>query len=300
MSNNDIMKHKDSCIIDVTHPTLSNQNACLPLCIVLGMKLAKSNAIKKKKIYSDWIKNSTKFKKLLAEATKLSKQVNVNFSVNGCSTEDIQKFYGCRAIKNIYSIYIYLDRANPRDRIKPAIIPAQKTKVINIFLLDDLNHFILITDIRKFFGVAQYCQKCKLPHNNLTNHRCEGACPCCYSLTKCCDNSVQQIFLKCSICNRKFVNQQCLEQHMQNKMYVPVPQNNVDMTKVTVCDLLQICNKCGTFVDYRKRLAYSQLRRWPEKPTYVHECGEYYCYICNDLVKFGHQCYIQKYQNKTF
>lgn len=298
MTNNEIMKHKDNWIIDVAHPTLNNQNACLPLCIVLGMKLAKSNAMKKKKIYNDWIKNSKKFQKLLAEATKLSKQVNVNFSANGCSTLDIQKFYGCSAIKNIYSIYIYLDRANPRDRIKPATIPAQKTKVINIFLLDDLNHFILITDIRKFFGVAQYCQKCKLPHNNLTNHRCEGACPCCYSSTKCCDNNVQQIFLKCSTCNRKFVNQHCLEQHRQNKMYVPVAQNNVDMTKVTVCDLLQICNTCGTFVDYRKRLAYSQLRRWPEKPTYVHACGEYYCYICDDLVSFGHQCYIQKYRRE--
>lgn len=236
---------KSNFVVDVYTKLTANKNVCLPLCILLGIKYFTYKGLKARKRMqlNSWITETNKFEKIMIDINKICKQAKVKYE-NGCSINDIYKFYGCRTIKDLYSIYVYTDLRNPKHRIAPYNIPGSKVKVINIFLLDKSHHFVLITDIKKFFGTNSYCERCNIPHNNNISHKCDNMCTLCYN-----NNNNECSFEKdigCEKCNRVFKNDKCFSNHKRIKLSV-VQKGNLDTQKETVCDLLQICKRCNTF-----------------------------------------------------
>lgn len=295
LSKEDCLILKNRQVVDPFNTLFANKNMCLPLCIVLGMKFHsyKSTGARKVHHLRGWVNTQNKAAKLLKAAENLCKQAQISCE-DGCSMDDVYTFFGCRSIKSKFSIYVYSNFAAPRKRLAPYKIPGNKTKPIHIFLLDDLHHFVFITDIKKFFGTNSYCARCNLPHNANITHRCENMC------TKCYDNEECEIeeYVVCKTCNRRFNSNGCYLNHKIQEMAV-ISKGNLAPEKTTVCDLLQICKMCNMFIDYRKRLSSRTFYKWTERSSIEHECGEYFCQICGQLVNYLHQCYIQKYIKKT-
>ena len=127
----------------------------------------------------------------------------------------------------------------------------------NIYILKTMNHYDTITSIKAFLSKRNFCEKCMKGYEH--NHSCEFKCNIC--LTEGCkgyDNISK--WKMCNECNRKFPNDECFNNHKQNKL----------------CDEKKKCITCAK--------------------TYKgeHKCGYEKCRNCKELQPLWHKCEIKK------
>lgn len=253
---------------------------CLPRCIALGMRYARGTT-KTRRTLLKWTRDLKKKNQLRKTTKQLIEQAGIDPAANkGCSYIDLVKLVECRLLKNVYNIVVYNDKLNPRNRLVPRTRNPDTAKTINLFLMDQ--HYVLLLDVKNFFGMRHMCNSCDTPYNNI-KHRCENDCPSCRSPVTCVVVPGERI--KCGACNRRFKSFTCYGNHTTNIM---LPENKKSKRK-TVCDFLQVCGECCTFIDYRGRSSES------------HTCTEFVCSICSKLVpnRDEHECFIQKYEKNA-
>lgn len=96
---------------------------------------------------------------------------------------------------------------------------------INILLDDD--HYSLILSPTAVFAVAYFCGHCCIGYTAKLGHkRCRVKCNSCFQSPPCAKISL----MKCSLCNREFVNANCFQNHIRNKL----------------CEKYKVCLKCYT------------------------------------------------------
>ena len=116
----------------------------------------------------------------------------------------------------------------------------ESSKVIHVYYHQ--NHYDCITNIKGFFGCSYYCERCDIKMSHREDHRCPYGCKACYSTTSCSGMSPQ--IIQCVDCKRSFNGQQCYDNHKQI----------VTKRKKSICDLVNLCEKCGKQVIVRRKI----------------------------------------------
>lgn len=205
----------------------------------------------------------------------------------GCSLEDITK------IEKRLDIQINIVCAENFN----SIIYSGPNKPIKIYLYKDKNHFDVINSMTAFLGSSYYCHKCKTPYQNKDNHKCkdqkdnrEYKCYVCNGKThkpkvipqgfyyciaciKIVPNSTNHQckvdWVKCKICQRYFLNNECFNNHKENKT----------CQTVWKCNIKKGCKK---------------LLLWKYTTPETHVCDEKLCRNCDKVFPPGHQCYMKR------
>jgi len=161
-----------------------------------------------------------------------------------------------------------------------------KPKEINVYLYKTQNHFDLITSskIKGFFGVNNYCNKCKKAIGDINNHKCKFKCNICCSYD--CDSSSfnfkeNSCNFNCKDCLRWFPTNKCIDNH----------KNCKDNKGLSTCDKIWKCGDCKKIMNKK------------DYPMKTHKCGDYKCNNCGELVGKDHKCYmmpkpVKPYDNK--
>lgn len=278
LTDNEILGVKVRWIIDCG---VTTNHKCVPLSIALGMKMHCKNKVVKKRSLKTWVTDPRKNEDLNKIADRILEQSGITDieSNRGCSYTDIVKMAESRMLKNVYNIVVYTNKLDSKDKFIPRMRNSPKAKDINLFLMNDGLHCILILNVKKFFACNHYCEQCKSSYNEPQYlHRCREDCPSCRS-RRCCIREDGQCNVTCDDCNRFFKNFQCLTNHKKIMLI------NKEKVKRSVCEYLRVCGKCRSFIDYRKRDS-------------THICSESFCNICKTLVedRFTHECYIPLYK----
>lgn len=269
---------------------------CFFMCLALGIRWASHKTNSRRELMK-WLVMPTRLAKIKKQACEFVRVAGLNVTRDrGVDRADMVRVACSRLFKNKYTIKIYADRLNASNRVTVHRANAKDTPTIDLFLLHDGEHFILILDKKKFFGCNYCCVNCDLPYNSL-NHKCEDECIYCRSPVAC-ERGVKLV--KCGDCNRLFQNADCFARHKVNKLKQFSAETLVDASRTTVCHLLQICPLCSKYVDYRKRLCRRTFDSYVEMDSYLHTCSEGICGSCKQLVGnlAAHKCFIQKYKKE--
>lgn len=228
--------------------TAEDGNICLAVAVLLG------------KIYADGEINQNLYNSLVYpqnhddlvnQSNKLAQDAGVNL-VDGGGLDEIMKFQ--EYLSNEYNLTVYSSRDGRSVYYKS---PYKNRKNINLLL--DNNHFSLIKSLTAAFASSYFCSYCAEPYSTRLAHRnCPFKCERCLESPPCetLDN------VNCSECNRIFLNQQCFNNHLENK----------------VCLNIRHCTDCT------KTFSYSEKR--------PHVCGSAYCFLCKEYRSVRHECYI--------
>lgn len=262
-SDERILQRKSQFIIDTG---VSNDYLCLPKSIILGQIWVDNDNEKMIRFCENAILLST-------SAGKLLRKAGVEL-VDGYGCEMLNIFKLQKVISNEYSIVVYSDKRNGN---KIHMKTQTGGKVINLFYLKDLRHFIVIKDRKNFFGYNNECRNCLFLYNAyITEHRCINVCLGCKSPGICVSNNPT----RCNICLRKFSSRECYDKHFITKIKYGGWDKNV-------CESIFSCRECGSLIDMSRRRGI------------VHTCNEFFCKICHVYVPTDHLCYIKKHLKKS-
>lgn len=298
LNDEQILKTKRNWIIDPhgIQNSRVDKYLCLPLCLALGIRLARGQTKSRRRLL-DHLRIKGKRVDLKLKAHDIIRKAGIPPNIcHGLVRSDLVKIAFSSVFKNKYTIHVYIDRLNPRNRLIPCKTNHDSTPIINLFLMTDAEHYILIVNLKRFFGLEYQCKYCKIPYSGL-NHRCTNDCAFCRSPNACIRPPPPIKLVKCDDCNRFFQTIECYEQHKINTLAVHTDPYLADRTRHTVCNLLQVCKTCNVFVDYRRRISKRDFDSWPDKHKVAHECGEGFCRYCKKMYSDfkAHRCFIQKY-----
>ena len=126
------------------------------------------------------------------------------------------------------------------------------------------SHFHAVTNIRAFFGVSYYCQRCNVGSNDKFNHRCPDdlSCDMCRRMEAEHKEPLAEPII-CEVCFRSFTDLQCEFLHRQ-----------------ILCKKSWFCVSCKRDYPHHREKA-------------AHKCYERKCYKCDEWYTGEHLCYIQ-------
>lgn len=187
-SDTQVLQRKARCI---THIGLSNDNLCLPKAILLG----KAFVDNKMNLLNRYI-NPASYNILNDHARSLITRANVN--AIGCNMLSVYKF---QKILPQYTIVVYDEKRNSGNKYVLKVNGlGGNHKIINIFYLKDLQHFVFIKSRLEFFGQSIECPICLFLHKSQNTHLCKTKCLQCRGPSVC-----QKIDLQsCLLCKREF------------------------------------------------------------------------------------------------
>ena len=123
-----------------------------------------------------------------------------------------------------------------------------------------------------------YCPPCNKVYGRLNEHSCDNICPFCNVSPRCqLSNSI-----KCSECNRTFMNETCFENH--TKIGSNARNKDRKNTKRSICTIVKVCNDCNKIYDLSRN---------------KHECGKKYCNHCKSRHGLNDLCMMQPIKNLT-
>jgi hypothetical protein len=126
---------------------------------------------------------------------------------------------------------------------------------------DGEGHWDLIKEMTSYRRTAYYCIKCNVAYQTPINHRCRDGCKFCRHHTPCISEEIPQ---HCNECNKTFVNIECFERHIENK----------------VCKYIKVCELCEA--------RYTKCSK-------EHVCGELKCRNCSEYyTEQPHYCFLKK------
>jgi hypothetical protein len=132
---------------------------------------------------------------------------------------------------------------NSRSGDQLFVGPDADDKIFLLFTPHGRGHWDLIKEMKSYRNCAYYCIKCNKCYKAPQKHICNGGCKLCRHHTLCSpDDSAQH----CNECNKTFVNIECFNRHIENK----------------VCKYIKVCSNCEA--------SYT-------KGSREHVCGEYRC-----------------------
>ena len=236
---------------------MNNDNLCALYAIVIGMKFADKEFLKKKnnltqieqselQILKSDINTLLRKGKLLVNKTEtLVQKLNLANSPLGIpeiqKVEEFIKEYQIWILDDESFEWLYIGQNN------------REKKIILLYSKEN-EHFDLITGLPKFFGKDYYCYICKKAYMSYYNHPCNNVCKMCKKRT-CTFNTK----IKCSMCNRQCNSMKCLLDHQESN----------------ICNEMQICNICFR---YKSKTHVCNNERW--------------CSNCKSAVSMNHKCYI--------
>ena len=156
-----------------------------------------------------------------------------------------------------------------------------------LLLLED-EHYDGCTSYGAWLAKNHYCHDCDqgYDHEDLAHHLCNGkCCKSCFSREcedylelkrQLCEGQSLQPTVKCDLCNRMFMGQQCLTRHSTQTGREP-----------STCKTCQKCTTCCKLLEVK----YTKNGK-PKGPR--HKCGWTECGVCDKRVDIQmHQCFIQ-------
>lgn len=272
----ELLHVKKRSILSIPSEDSFDDNKCLPRSIVLGQKWCDYNGDKAK--YQKLFKNDNHLLKKLTD--NLIRKVfgsmkNFEKHASGGVLADIVKFE--KQLRS-YQITVY-DDVNFHRRA--AYSSRRKKRKINIFFITNEKHFIALSNVRGFFGVAAKCELCD--HLGNKKHRCGKLCSSCFQYPKCWtiynEENQKKYPIKCTECLRYFRNKKCYENHKQ--LSLERGENGMK-----ICEQIYICKFCFKYVN-KETLAKNQIEK--------HDCEKRYCTVCRRETDHNHSCTIQKY-----
>lgn len=259
LTDQQILTRKKCSIID---PGVSDDMLCLPKSLVLGQAIADGN-INLVNVYLYYPQ------KLKAQAIKLSKKAKVvSDPVNGCSILTLYKF---QKVLPQYGISLYEDKKNGNNILFKAV---NGGKPINLYFLKNLKHYIVIKNIKGFFGYSAQCKHCGHLHNNTNHHLCKVICKECKSPSPC--EPDEQGSSHCGLCRRNFASRTCFEKHYTNMR-----------GDKNICSLIFFCDSCHKIVDLTFRM------------NVPHVCDEVWCNLCKANLPKTHKCFVKQHSKRS-
>lgn len=245
------------------NPGFIRDSSCLIRSILCGLKMSKlkSTGYQRLNVMKKYAEGST----LSQEVTRLCNEVNVTISPDvGLPPSSIDLFINADRL-HMFRIRVYTDKKDHTQyteaRGRRSALSIVKT--INIVCLKNTQHYILITDITKFFNESEQCPRCLVLFSGA--HPCSAQCQFCFTYQPCRTETTNTEPISCQDCNRQFLSRSCLQRH----------KNHRYENSKTICDLYFVCTDCGQSVDYRAR-------------TKRHACGEFFCKVCKQVVSKNH------------
>ena len=141
-----------------------------------------------------------------------------------------------------------------------------KEKHINLYLA--FGHYHPITKMTGFYQTNYFCHYCKKGYSD--THTCTFKCNLCQDVD-CKDFPEIEPYRVCEDCNCYFKNDTCFNSHKKKSI-----------GNLSRCDKFYRCKDCCKILNEKKH------------PKDDHNCGDYSCYVCKQIVQPGHLCYIQK------
>lgn len=222
--------------------TINNKdNMCLPRALVVAISHVDKDV--------DYIKVRKDIKKIQTlRAKDLCVKAGVSIPENGAGIHELQLF---QKYLVEYKITVYMYGHKGRN-----ILYEGEGEGKRLNLLHHKDHYNVITSLTAAFACVYYCEKCHIPFQTKSQHRCKNTCPQCQQDPPC-PKGFESI--PCIKCNREFRGQQCFNNHL-----------------TTVCKEINRCGEC--------------LRSY--KGNRKHTCGEVYCKTCKIFVPENHLCYM--------
>ena len=261
------LHRKSTC----SHPSLfdpkNEDNMCLTRCVAFAQLHRKCYGDKSKK---DTLKQFKAIgsKKQKEAALNLCEQAGIN-PEEPCGLPEIQKLQD--SLPN-YRLVVFTDQKGKEIIFKgPLASTAQPRQ--NIHLLWHEAHFYAILTVTGAFGSSYFCEHCLVLYSNKGQHKCEGSCWRCCSIT-----SHEGELKRCHDCARHFAGDECFEYHKSQKVHA----NNK-----TTCETKKFCPKCEK--------SYT-LGGIGSKKLEKHICGKTMCSKCKLVLPDDHPCYFSPWE----
>lgn len=236
--------------------TINNRdNMCLPRALVVAIA-HRENDPNYKKIRKDTGKLQT------TKAKELMSNVSVNISEEGCGIPELHIF---QAHLRNYKITVYQYGTKGSDVIFEGNTEREGDEK-HLNLLYHNGHYNVITSLTAAFCCVYYCESCHVPFNNKNRHRCGRTCPQCQQTPVCSKDQESKL---CEECNRYFRGHQCYINHKV-----------LDSEGTNKCQKIKRCEQC--------------LKTFHVRKDGEHNCGEYFCKLCQKHVPQGHLCFMQR------
>ncbi|KAH7695179.1 hypothetical protein AAVH_37766, partial [Aphelenchoides avenae] len=251
-----------------------DDNLCLPVAIVVAVQNTKMRK------YNHGLRRDTKALGRLVKnpkrQVKLAKQLLADAGLpvdredyGRADIQAIQNYYDGK-FPGVYSILVFTAGSADKPVFKG---PTNAEHFLTLFEHD--GHYEVAKSAGKLFGRSRYCACCETTYEQARDHSytCVNRCHDCLGQKDGVDGDVcdaeQGETILCKECGVTFHNDGCYTRHKKN-----------------ACATFAKCEKCKG--KYRKRAKGK------------HACGETYCRICNQPMKFDHHCHIQKMKAPEF
>lgn len=176
-----ILQPKADCIV---HVGVSNDNLCLPKAILIGKAYLQSTTMR---LLNTWL-NPANYNLLNELARDITNRAGVDLNIIDCNLFSIYKF---QKLFPEYTIVVYDEKRNSGNKY---VLKAQGTggynKVINLFYLKELKHFVYIKSRLQFFGQLNECDNCFFLYKG-NAHLCKKKCLQCRGRYVCIKTNTQ-------------------------------------------------------------------------------------------------------------
>ena len=209
-------------------------------------------------------------------AVRLHRQASVR--QGPCGYDELVKFQEC--LPEYRLILADADRAFHRKAFSPPGPP-------EIILLQEKDHYDVITSLPGFFGSSYVCGHCLQPYDHVGQHACQKnstfcrACrqPDCPDFLEALPRGLKAN-RRCHLCRREFFGETCFE------AYLTKDRQHQTNPAQSVCQTIRRCPTCFKLED---------------KPENIqrHKCGYATCPSCQEYVEIAsHKCFIQPPKRK--
>eukprot|EP00732_Lithocolla_globosa_P002062 Lithocolla_globosa_v1_NODE_1230_length_2754_cov_22.616525.p1 type:complete len:304 gc:universal NODE_1230_length_2754_cov_22.616525:1872-961(-) len=184
-------------------------------------------------------------------------------------------FMTLEAMFNCQIVIIDFNQRNKPSHVGDTV---QGKKPLYLLLIEE--HFHFINSIVGYLDVEKYCLPCCVGYRSRDGHKCKGSdnqiekkvkCKICGlkdvdHYTEKMTHDKYQPWLDCNDCNRKFPTIDCFENHLSTGQ----------------CGSAYKCLDCE-----RKMFDKTQ-------PRETHQCGDYKCFNCGNIVPKEHKCFMRE------
>lgn len=250
-------KMRSSTLVDLSNND-SEKIYCLPIALIVSKCFA-DNDMSKLRLY----KSSRAI--LMKEVEQFCKRSKVVVGKFGAISDQIFLFHNDLPE---YNIIVYDDRDNCESIMYD--LKRYDKKPLFLFYCKEEKHYYTLNKTKRFFRMNNQCPFCFNYYNH--QHFCSNKCYSCDKNPPC---GVHQPTIKCPNCNRKFFNDNCIENHLIK-----------DKSGVNFCMQFYQCTACMKLIDMRRRKE-------------SHTCDEKICYNCSSYVPQQHFCFVKPYRKKA-
>ena len=266
---------------------------CGVISLMLGCALVEAKgSMQRKRVFRKFglprkdHSNEKKRMRVCREARFLCQRAGVSYSSTGVALDQIRKFCNL-ALFCDHGVVIFSSASYMTPVLKHNL---DSSGDIIYLLLDDSNHFGVISSINSFLGKpGVFCPKCeKFFTGNSTRHTCDKRlCKQCKSHCgnhTLLDSSSNFSYIVCDLCRRGFRRQKCFDSHLLRggSPLLPVTRS--------VCSSFVACPKCHR--DLQAKDGVPTGRNAYDTKT-QHKCFHSKCRTCGEVVKGKHKCYIR-------